>query len=159
MALHAARIEQARRPGQAEPAATLLYGAVDAPDRVGLKAGVMGLGDKRHCVESALAEPTARYRDCNCARGQDANCIQTVKNPLASDRTSGSAWPAPFGAFVTTNGNIPPQGLHSPAQTPTLVWASVRRRRTLLTHPRTPNSGRCLPVAASADRIAGPFGA
>lgn len=94
---HTQRGEQARRLGQAAPAATRLYDEVNYQAgswprayRVVLKAEVMSLGDNPRFVVSSLEDPTPEllYRDLYCARGQDENFIKAVKNDLASDRTS-----------------------------------------------------------------------
>lgn len=94
---HTQRGEQARRLGQAAPAATRLYDEVDYQAgswprayRVVLKAEVMSLGDNPRFVVSSLQDPTPEllYRDLYCARGQDENFIKAVKNDLSSDRTS-----------------------------------------------------------------------
>lgn len=57
-------------------------------------AEVRGLGDNPRFVVTSLADPTpeALYRDLYCARGQDENFIQAVKNDLASDRTADHAF-------------------------------------------------------------------
>lgn len=96
-ALHQARCANARRSGEAEPAATRLYedieyqaGSWPKAYRVVLKAEVMALGDNPRFVVTSLTDPTPEllYRDLYCARGQDENFIKAVKNDLASDRTS-----------------------------------------------------------------------
>jgi len=100
-ALHAQRCDNARRCGQAEPAATRLYEEVEYQAdtwpkawRVVLKAEVMDSGDNPRFVVTSLTDPTPEvlYRDLYCARGQDENFIKAVKNDLASDRTSDHAF-------------------------------------------------------------------
>jgi len=60
--------------------------------RVILKAEVMALGDNPRFIVTSLDLPAPEilYRDLYCARGQDENYIKTMKNDLASDRTSDS---------------------------------------------------------------------
>jgi hypothetical protein len=55
-----------------------------------LKAEVMALGDNPRFVVTSLElpSPESLYRDLYCARGQDENWINMIKNALASDRTS-----------------------------------------------------------------------
>ena len=95
--LHATRAALAQRHQQPEPDATrtyhdLEYAAQTWPQvfRVVLKAEVMALGDNPRCVVTSLMlpSPESLYRDLYCARGQDENWIQRIKNDLASDRTS-----------------------------------------------------------------------
>ncbi len=100
-AVHTQRCANARRFGQAEPAATRLYEEVDYRAgswsrawRVILKAEVMCLGDNPRFVVTSLVDPAPEllYRDLYCARGQDENFIKAIKNDLGSDRTSDHAF-------------------------------------------------------------------
>lgn len=100
-AQHQTRCTNARRFGQAEPAATRLYeevpyqaGSWPKRYRVVLKAEVMARGDNPRFVVTSLTDPAPEllYRDLYCARGQDENFIKAVKNDLASDRTSDHAF-------------------------------------------------------------------
>jgi hypothetical protein len=94
---HAVRGETARSLHHAPPSSTRSYHAVD--DAVGtwpqafrviLKAEVMTGDDNPRFVVTSLTlpAPESLYRDLDCARGQDENCIKMLKNDLASDRTS-----------------------------------------------------------------------
>lgn len=95
--LHETRCHNAQRAGRPAPDSTRTYhdfeyaaGSWPQAFRVVLKAEIMALGDNPRYVVTSLNDtpPAILYGDLYCARGQDENFIKTMKNDLASDRTS-----------------------------------------------------------------------
>lgn len=100
---HARRCREAERLGIAAPQATRTYteltyaaGSWPITPRVILKAEAMALGMNPRFIVTSLTEPEPEllYSELYTARGQDENYIKVLKNDLAADRTSDSAFVA-----------------------------------------------------------------